>query len=78
MMNKLLSVCFLNFLAASWHMEFPGQVLDLSWSSCSNARSLTHYAGPGIEPVSQSSRDTGDPVGPHYEFLLLGLIFINF
>ena len=32
--------------------------------SCSNARSLTHRAPWGIEPVSQSSQDTTDPFVP--------------
>ena len=48
---------FFSFLAALWHMEFLGQGSNLSWScdlyhSCGNARSLTHCAGPGIEPMS--------------------------
>ena len=46
-------------------MEFPGQGSDLSCScdlsrSCGNARSLTHCASPGIEPVSQCSPDAAD------------------
>ena len=49
-------------LAVPRHMEFLGQgsdprrSCDIHWS-CGNARSLTHYAGPGIEPASQCSRD---------------------
>ena len=43
---------FFSFLAAQWHMEFPGQGSDLSHScglscSCGNAGSLTHCAGQG-------------------------------
>ena len=42
--------------------QFPDQGSDQSHScdlshSCSNARSLTHYARPGIEPASQRSQD---------------------
>ena len=44
-------------------MEFLGQGSDLSHShSHTSAGSLTHYAGPGIEPVSQLSQDTADLV----------------
>ena len=50
-------------------MEFPGQ--GLSWShssnlshSCGKARSLTHGAGLGVEPVSQYSQDDTDPIEP--------------
>ena len=35
--------------------------LNLS-SSCSNIRSLTHCAGPGIEAESQCSQDTADTI----------------
>ena len=61
-----------SFLAAPWHMEFPGQESDPNQSSdlrCSygNARSLTHCAGLGIEPASQQSQDTTDPVAPQRE-----------
>ena len=46
-----------SFLAAPWHMEFPGQESNMSRSgdlhhSCGNAGSLTHCSGPGVEPVS--------------------------
>ena len=37
-------------------MELPGQGSDPS-RSCGNARSLTHCAGRGIEPVSLHSQD---------------------
>ena len=58
--NFFSFIIFIFFLAALRHMEFPGQGSDLSCSCdlsciCSNARSLTHCAGPGIEPVSQSA-----------------------
>lgn len=45
-------------------MEFPGQG---SVPSCSNARSRTHGARPGIEPKSQCSQDTNKPVAPQWE-----------
>ena len=50
--------CLFSFLAAPQHVEFPSQGSDLGHSCnlsrrCGNARSLTHCAGPGIEPVSQ-------------------------
>ena len=59
-----LSPCSLYFLF--WlpqDMELPGQGSDPSHScdlhcNCGNAGSLTHYARPGIEPASQSLRDT--------------------
>ena len=46
--------------------------------NCSNIRSLTHCAWPGIEPVSQCSRDTAHPVAPtvgtpFFLFLILWL-----
>ena len=48
---------FFSFLAALWHLEFPGQGSDPSHSwdlqgSCSNVRSLNHCPGPGIKPKS--------------------------
>ena len=56
-------------MATPQHMEFPGQGSDPShncnlWGSCSDTRSLTHYAGQGIEPASQRSRDAANPVAP--------------
>ena len=61
---------FFSFLAALWHMEFPGHGSDPSCSvdlifSCSNARPLTHCPGPRIEPASQNSQDTANPIAPH-------------
>ena len=51
------------FLASPRYVEFLGQGSDshLSYDlrhSYGNAESLTHCARPGIEPVSQGSRDT--------------------
>ena len=53
-------------MTALQHTEFLGQGSDPS-HSCeqhrgSNARALTHCARPGIEPVSQGSRNAADPV----------------
>ena len=65
--------CFLFlFLAAPQHIELPGRESDLNHGCClsrsgGNARSLTHFAGPGIKPASQSSQDTVDPVVLHRE-----------
>ena len=61
--------------------KFPGQGSDLSHScdlhqSCSNTRSLTHCAKPGMELVSQCSRDTNNPAALPQELLLLLLLFI--
>ena len=47
------------FLAGPWHVEFPGQGSDPSCtcslcSGCSNARSFTHWARPGVEPASSA------------------------
>ena len=61
-------------------MEFLGQGSDLNCSgnlSCSrgNVRSVTHCAGPAIEPVSQCSQDTIDPITPQQE--LLGFLLIT-
>lgn len=57
-------------------MEFPGQgsdpsyICDLRYSgSCSNTRSLTHFAELGIEHVSQCSRDAADPFVPQWELM---------
>ena len=55
--GKMKKNFFFPFLVAPWHMEFPGQESHLSHNcdlhcSCSNARSLTHWFAPGIEPAS--------------------------
>ena len=56
-------------------MEFPGQESDHSHSchlshSCGNNGALAHCdAGSGIEPASQCSQDTANPIGPHWELL---------
>ena len=50
-------------------MEFPGQRLDLSCSCWGNTPSLTHCAGPGIKPASQSSQDTIYLLALQKEFL---------
>ena len=60
------------FLASLRYMEFPGQGSDLNFCcylgySCSNARSLTHCAEPGIEPVSQCSQEAADPIAIQQE-----------
>ena len=44
----------------------PSHSCNLSYS-CDNARSSTHCAGLGIEPVSQCSRDTADLIAPQQE-----------
>ena len=54
-------------MAALWHMDFPDQESDWSLSchlscSCGNAGSLTHCAGPEIEPVSQHFQGAADPM----------------
>ena len=75
------------FLVALWHMEFPGQGSDLSYSGrYSSAGSLTHCVGPRMEPVSQCSRDATNPVAPQQElssnvfsfFLSFSLFFFFF
>ena len=60
------------FLTTSRHMEFPGQGSGQSSRchpsrGCSNAGSLTHSAGPGIDPASQHSQGTAHPVAPQRE-----------
>ena len=63
-------------------MEFQGQGsylsrnLNLSWS-CSNTRSLTHCAGPGIKQESQCSQDVTNPVVPQWKLLILLLFFVH-
>ena len=54
--------------------EFLGQGSDPSCShdlshSHGNAGSLTHCARLGIEPASQCSQDTADPIVPQRELL---------
>ena len=56
-----------------------GQGSDPSYScnlkcSCSNAGLLTHCARPGIEPVSQCSQDTVNPIEPRREFRNAGFL----
>lgn len=48
------------------------------WLCCSygNTRSLTHGGGPGMEPVSQRSREAAHPVVPQWE--LQTLFKLNF
>ena len=63
-----------SFLATPQHMEFLGQGSDLSLShylrySHGNARSPTHCARLGIEPVPWRSRDTVNPIVPQQELL---------
>ena len=54
--------------------ELQGQTSDPSHSyklshSYGNTGSLTHWAGLGIEPVSQCSQDVADPIAPQRELL---------
>ena len=61
-------------------MESLGQGSDPSRScnlSCSggHARSLTHCAGPGIEPASQCPQEAADPIAPQCELHIL-LLFM--
>ena len=63
---------FFFFFGFPLHIEFIGPVSYLSHSchlghSYSNTGSLTHCAGPGIEPTSQCSQDTTDPIAPQQE-----------
>ena len=63
-----------SFLAALQHMEVLGQHSDLIHScdlssSYGNTPSLTLCAEPGIEPSSQHSQDTTNPVVPQQELL---------
>ena len=53
-------------------MEFLDQGSDPSCShdlsrGYSNARSLTHCAGPGIEPECQRFQNAADPLAPQRE-----------
>ena len=73
---------FLSLLAAPWHMELPGQGLNRSRSlnlSCSshNPRSLTHCAGPGIDPTSQRSQGSSDPTAPCHQVFCTQLLFFK-
>ena len=68
-LRELVSLLFFffSFLATPWHVECPGQGSYSSRScylsrSCSNAGSLTHCGGPGIEPVSHRSQEATDPI----------------
>ena len=75
-----VNICF-SSLATLWHMEFPEQGPDLSHScklccSCSDSRSLTHCARPGIKPASQPSRDTKDPIASQQQELLVNIFLI--
>ena len=70
---------FFFFLAAPPHMEVPGQGSDPIHScklshSCGNAGFLTHCAGLGIEPMSQRSQDTANPIAPQWELLHLYIL----
>ena len=62
------------FLAALWHMEFPGQGSDLNhhgdlYRGCGNAGSLTHGTRLEIKPASWHCSDAADPVAPQQELL---------
>ena len=70
---------FFSFLAAPWHMAFPGQGSDSSHSGdlrhwYSNSGSSTHCAGPGIKLASQHSRDAIDTTVPRQK---LNNYFLN-
>ena len=78
-----LLILFFFFLAAPRPMEFLSQGSDLSLScglsrSCSNTRSLTQCAGPGIKPASQRSQDATGPGAPHWDLLLIDSFFLSF
>ena len=66
---RCIHFLFFSFLAALWHMEFPGQgwypsfSCDLSHNRSSTG-SLTYWARLGIEPVSQCSQDAADLISP--------------
>lgn len=67
------------YLATPQHLELLGQGSDPNLSlelscCCGNAKSLTHFAEPGIELESQSSQDAADPVLPHRELQKCGLL----
>ena len=61
-------------------MELLGQESYLSRGYdvsriCGNTGSLTHCAGPRIEPSSQHSQDTADPVVPQGELLEIKFLY---
>ena len=56
-------------------MDFLSFSCDLN-HSCSNIGSLTHCAGPGIKPVSQSSQDATNPTVAQWELLNFFLMAI--
>ena len=63
---------FSHFWPPLWHIELLGQGSDLNHIrdlrlSCGNARSLTHCAGLGIEPMSQCCQDAANPIAPQWE-----------
>ena len=67
---------FFFFLATLQHMEFPGQGSDPSHCfvlchSYSNAGSLTHCAGPGINPCLSAPEMAADPIAPQWELLMV-------
>ena len=81
---------FFLFLAAPWRIEFLGQGSDLSHCchpsrSCSNARSLTHCAGLGLNhcpsapKMPPSYATAGTPFLPSfYLFIYLFMSFLLF
>ena len=67
-------------------MELLAQGSDPSYSCnlsrrCGKAGFPTHYAGPGIEPVSQRFQDAADPIAPQQEtppvIVLMVTLYIN-
>ena len=69
---RVVVTFFPPILATPWHAGFSGQGSDPSHSCdlshrCDNAGSLTHCAGPGIKPMSQSSKDAPYPDVPQGE-----------
>ena len=72
-LNDRISFFFFLFFFGCWaayRVPGPGIIwthsCDLCFS-CGSARSLTHCAGPGIEPVSLCSRDAANPIMPQQE-----------
>ena len=68
---EFLILFLLSFLAASQHMEFPGQGSDPNHNYDLCCSPLTNCAGPGIEPTSQCSWDATNPVAPQQELPFL-------